>query len=166
MTAQAQIENSEVVATAPLSPEEERAAKIKSLIKKYAAVSAGLGFIPVPVLDIASVSSAQYAMIRDIADIYGFQTSKEHLRVIISSVLGGSLPVALAAAGGGSLVKSIPFVGTIAGAILVPTLASAATIALGRVFTQHFETGGTLLDLNAEKLRAHFKSEFEAAKLK
>ena len=63
-------------------------------------------------------------------------------------------------------MKSIPFVGTIAGALLVPSLASAATIALGRVFTQHFETGGTLLDLNAEKLRAHFKSEFEAVKLK
>jgi len=166
MSAQTQIEKSEVVPTAPLSPEAEREARIKSLIKKYAAVSAGLGFIPVPVLDIASVSSAQYAMIRDIAEIYGFQTSKEHLRVIVGSVLGGSLPVALAAAGGGSLVKSIPVIGTIAGAALVPALASAATIALGRVFTQHFEAGGTLLDLNAEKLRAHFKSEFEAAKLK
>jgi hypothetical protein len=49
---------------------------------------------------------------------------------------------------------------------LVPTLASAATIAIGRVFTQHFETGGTLLDIDADKLRTHFKAEFEAAKLK
>lgn len=165
MTAQAQIENSEVTVAAPQCPAVEREVKIKSVIKKYAAVSAGLGFIPVPVLDMASVSSAQYAMIRDIAEIYGFETSKEHLRIIVGSVLGGSLPVALAAAGGGSLVKSIPFLGTIAGAILVPALASAATIALGRVFAEHFEAGGTLLDLNAEKLRSHFRSEFEAAKV-
>lgn len=165
MTAQAQIEKSETAA-APLSIEEQRDAKVKKLIKSYAAVSAGLGFIPLPVLDVASISSAQYAMIRDIAEIYGFETSKERVRVIVGSILGGSLPALLAAAGGGSLVKSIPFVGTIAGAVLVPALASAVTIALGRVFSQHFETGGTLLDLDAEKLRAHFKAELEAAKLK
>lgn len=165
MTAQAQIEKSETAA-APLSIEEQRDAKVKKLIKSYAAVSAGLGFIPLPVLDVASISSAQYAMIRDIAEIYGFETSKERARVIVGSILGGSLPTLLAAAGGGSLVKSIPFVGTIAGAVLVPALASAVTIALGRVFSQHFETGGTLLDLDAEKLRAHFKAELEAAKLK
>lgn len=164
MTAQAVIEKSE--AAAALSPEEQRDAKVKKLIKRYAAVSGGLGFIPVPVLDVASISSAQYAMIRDIAEIYGYESTKERTRVIVSSILGGSLPTVLAAAGGGSLVKSIPFVGTIAGAVLVPALASAVTIALGRVFSQHFETGGTLLDIDADKLRAHFKAELEAAKLK
>ncbi len=164
MTAQAQIEKSEVAAV--LSPEEQRDAKVKKLIKRYAAVSGGLGFIPVPVLDVASISSAQYAMIRDIAEIYGYESTKERTRVIVSSVLGGSLPTVLAAAGGASLVKSIPFVGTIAGAVLVPALASAVTIALGRVFSQHFETGGTLLDIDADKLRAHFKAELESAKLK
>lgn len=164
MTAQAVIEKSE--AASALSPEEQRDAKVKKLIKRYAAVSGGLGFIPVPVLDVASISSAQYAMIRDIAEIYGYESTKERTRVIVSSILGGSLPTVLAAAGGGSLVKSIPFVGTIAGAVLVPALASAVTIALGRVFSQHFETGGTLLDIDADKLRAHFKAELEAAKLK
>lgn len=166
MTAVAQIENPKAEEAVVLSPQEQRDAKVKSLIKRYAAVSAGLGFIPVPVLDVASISSAQYSMIRDIAEIYGYESSKERTRVIVGSILGGGLPTALAAAGGGSLVKSIPFVGTIAGAILVPTLASAVTFALGRVFSQHFETGGTLLDLNAEKLRTHFKAELEAAKLK
>lgn len=166
MTAEAQIETGQVEKAVELTPNEQRDAKIKSLIKHYAAVSAGLGFIPVPFLDVASVSSAQYAMIRDIAEIYGYESSKERTRVIAGSILGGSLPTVLAAAGGGSLVKSIPFVGTFAGAILVPALASAVTIALGRVFSQHFEAGGTLLDLNAEKLRAHFKAELEAAKLK
>jgi hypothetical protein len=35
---------------------------------------------------------------------------------------------------------------------------------MGRVFSQHFEAGGTLLDFDADKLRSHFKTEFEAAK--
>lgn len=166
MTVKAQTENSLTVEAEALSPQQQRDAQVKKLIKRYAAVSAGLGFIPVPALDIATIGSAQYAMIRDIAEVYGYQASNEHARVIVSATLGGSLPTVLAAAGGGSLVKSIPFIGTIAGAILVPALASAVTIALGRVFNEHFQTGGTLLDLDAEKMRAHFTSELEAAKLK
>jgi uncharacterized protein (DUF697 family) len=159
-------EQSDAAAVIISSPEEERNAKVKKLIKRYAAVAGGLGFIPVPLIDAASISSAQYAMIRDISEIYGFETTKDHVRIIVGSMLGGSLPTVLAAAGGGSLIKSIPFVGTIAGVLLVPTLAGAMTIALGRVFSQHFETGGTLLDMDADKLRMHFKAEFETAKLK
>lgn len=166
MTDQAEIEVSDVAEAVELTPAEQRQAKVKSLVKKYAAVSAGLGLIPVPGIDIATVSSAQYAMIRDIAEIYGYESSKERIRVIVGSLLGGSLPVAIAAAGAGSLVKSIPFIGSIAGAILVPSLASASTFALGRVFTQHFETGGTLLDIDAQKMREHFEAEFKAAQIK
>jgi uncharacterized protein (DUF697 family) len=149
MTDQAQIEVAETAEVVELTPAEKRQAEVKSLIKKYAAISAGLGFIPVPGVDIATISGAQYSMIRAIAKAYGYELSKERVRPIVSSLVGGTLPVALAAAGGGSLVKAIPFVGAIAGAILVP-----------------FETGGTLLDLDADKLRAHYLAEFEAAKVK
>jgi hypothetical protein len=48
----------------------------------------------------------------------------------------------------------------------MPGFAAAVTWAMGRVFIQHFETGGTLLDFNAEKMRDYFKSEFEAASSK
>ncbi|MEO0062859.1 MAG: hypothetical protein RLZZ08_1419 [Pseudomonadota bacterium] len=165
MTDHAQVAVAEPVEVVELTPVEKRQAEVKSLIKKYAAISAGLGFIPVPGVDVASISGAQYSMIRAIANAYGYELSKERVRPIVSALVGGSLPVALAA-GGASMVKAIPFVGSIAGAILVPSLASAATIALGRVFAQHFETGGTLLDLDADKLRAHYLAEFEAAKVK
>ena len=37
----------------------------------------------------------------------------------------------------------------------------AYTWALGRVFIQHFESGGTFLNFDAEKVREHFKAEFE-----
>jgi uncharacterized protein (DUF697 family) len=68
------------------------------------------------------------------------------------------------AAGLGSAVKAVPLVGTIAGMILMPSLAAASTLAIGRVFNQHFASGGTLLSFDTEKMREHFKVEFEAAK--
>lgn len=166
MTEQNPVEIVEEVVAPELTEAEQRQAKARSLIKKYAAVSAGLGLIPVPGLDIASVSSAQYALIRDLAELYGYQSSKEHIRVILGSLLGGALPVAVTATGIGSVIKSVPFVGTIAGMVLMPSLAAASTLAVGRVFSQHFESGGTLLDINVDKMREHFKTEFEAAKLK
>ena len=46
----------------------------------------------------------------------------------------------------------------------MPALSLAATQALGRVFAQHFETGGTLLDFDVETMRDYFRKEFEAAK--
>ena len=63
----------------------------------------------------------------------------------------------------GAGVKTIPVVGTTIGVITMPTLSVATTCALGRVFIQHFETGGTFLDLDPEKLREHFRAEFETA---
>ena len=37
----------------------------------------------------------------------------------------------------------------------------ASTWALGKVFIQHFESGGTFLDFNPEKVREYYKVQFE-----
>ncbi|HAE48854.1 MAG TPA: GTPase, partial [Tistrella mobilis] len=63
-----------------------------------------------------------------------------------------------------SLVKAVPVVGTVIGLAVSPTVSYAVTYAIGRVFIQHFETGGTLLNFNPDQLREHFKAEFQAAK--
>jgi uncharacterized protein (DUF697 family) len=76
------------------------------------------------------------------------------------------LPANLAGGGIGSLIKSVPVVGQLAGVLLMPGFAAAVTWAMGRIFVQHFETGGTLLDIDAAKMREHFKQEFDAAQAK
>jgi lipoate-protein ligase A len=43
-------------------------------------------------------------------------------------------------------------------------IGGAATYAIGRVFIQHFESGGTFLDFNPEKVREYFKEQFERGK--
>jgi uncharacterized protein (DUF697 family) len=166
MSEEAQVETAEAVEAPELTDAERLQAKARTTIRKYAAVSAGLGFIPVPGLDVASISSVQYSLIRDLAELYGYSASKEQVRVILASLLGGAAPVVLTAAGLGSAVKALPFVGTIAGMVVMPSLAAASTLAVGRVFNQHFASGGTLLNFDAEKMREHFKAEFEAAQLK
>lgn len=135
-----------------------------AIIRKHALWSAGLGLIPVPVLDMAAISGAQYKMLRDLADLYGIEATNERVRSAVSSLLGSSVPFLVSTGAIGAVAKSIPVVGSVLGMALMPSLAYAATVALGRVFVNHFETGGKLLDFDVEALRTHFRQEFEAAK--
>ena len=55
-----------------------------------------------------------------------------------------------------SLAKAVPGLGTATGMISVSLLGGATTYAIGSVFVQHFESGGTLLDFEPQKMRAYF----------
>ena len=46
----------------------------------------------------------------------------------------------------------------------VSIVSGAFTLATGRVFTMHFESGGTVLDFDAGAMRAYFEDEFARAK--
>lgn len=150
-----------VEAPAVVPTQAERADK---LIRSHALWAAGMGLIPVPVLDVAGVASIQYALIGELAKLYDLPFSKERIRALAAAVLGGGLPAVIAGGGVSSLAKAVPFVGTLLGAAVMPALSAASTVALGRVFTQHFEAGGTLLDFDADKMRTYFVEEFEKAR--
>jgi uncharacterized protein (DUF697 family) len=52
-------------------------------------------------------------------------------------------------------------VGAIGGLISVPIVAGSATYALGQVFVEHFERGGTLLDFDPKPARAFFEEKLK-----
>ena len=47
---------------------------------------------------------------------------------------------------------------------LVPVMSGASTFALGRVFSAHFQSGGTLLTLDANKMKEEFKRQLQVGK--
>ena len=65
------------------------------------------------------------------------------------------------AVGVGSLVKSFPGVGTAIGALTMPVFSAGATYVIGKVFIQHFASGGTLLDYNPPDYREFIKAQKE-----
>ncbi|PWC90782.1 hypothetical protein TSH100_01755 [Azospirillum sp. TSH100] len=134
------------------------------IVAKHAKWAAGLGLIPVPGVDLAAITAAQYKMLHELADLFEVPFPKERMRAAISALLGGGVPFLLSTGALGSLAKSIPVIGSLAGMAVMPSLAAATTLALGRVFTTHFATGGTLLDFNIESLRKHFETELAKAK--
>jgi uncharacterized protein (DUF697 family) len=59
-----------------------------------------------------------------------------------------------------TLAKLIPGVGWVAAAASGALFAGAATFAVGRVFIQHFESGGTFLTFDPDKVRDYYASQF------
>ncbi|GJD62477.1 YcjF family protein [Methylobacterium frigidaeris] len=157
---------SELAKTVDAAVPTSRREQVDQIIRKYTLWSAGLGLIPLPVIDVAAVATAQYKMVGELAKLYDLPFSQERVRALVGALLGGGLPAVVAGGGIGSLAKSIPLVGTLAGAAVMPALSAAATIALARVFVQHFEAGGTLLDFEPETMKTYFKTEFERAQNK
>lgn len=124
--------------------------------------AAGAGLIPIPFLDLAGIFAVQVKLINDLSKLYGVPFSEHKAKNLIAPLLG-SVGISYAAGGGvTSLMKMIPLVGTVGGMLALSVIGSAASYALGKVFIQHFEAGGTLLDFNPEAMREYFKSQFQA----
>lgn len=141
----------------------ERIDKANALIRRYSYWSAGFGLIPVPVIDLAAITGTQIKMVHALSALYGREFSEDRVRAALGALVGAAVPVAVGA-GTVSALKTVPVLGQIAGTLALPALALASTIAVGRVFVQHFEAGGTLLDFDPEKMRAYFEAELKKAK--
>ncbi len=135
-------------------------------IRTYVLASAGAGLIPVPGLDLAGIAALQCRLVQVIAKEYGVGFKENAVKTIIASLLGSAGSARLFAVPVYSLVKAIPIVGTTLSGVTMAGVAAASTYALGKVFVQHFETGGTLLDFDAKKTAGYYARMFEEGKLK
>lgn len=130
-------------------------------IKRYMWWSAGAALVPVPIADIVAVSGVQLKMLADLSKIYGIPFEKSRVQAIVGSLGGYILPHTLSVGLFGSALKTIPVVGTLVGVPSFALFAAAYAWALGRVFIQHFESGGTFLDFDPEAVRQYFRTQFE-----
>ena len=139
-----------------MSDKEQLATEI---LKKYSLYSAGAGLIPVPWVDWAAITGVQLKMLNDLGNVYGVTFDQEKVRDILSALIGGYAATKLGYGIGGGLLKAIPIIGQTVGMLSVPAFAGALSWAIGKVFIQHFASGGTFLDFDPDKVRAYFSSE-------
>lgn len=136
---------------------------IDRTIRNHVYASMGLGLAPIPLLDLVGLGAIQINLVRCLAKEHQVPFKKNVAKTIISALVGGILPVGVAPLFT-SLVKFIPFVGLTTGAVSMSILGGASTYALGRVFNKHFASGGTLLDMDTEKIQKGFKEQYEKGK--
>ena len=124
----------------------------------------GAGVVPFPVADVLAVMAVQVKLLREFSVLYGVKFSEGAAKKLAATLLSSIGIVGIGSAIGGSLAKLVPVLGSTLGFISVPVIAGMATHAVGKVFTMHFEAGGTLLDFDPATMRAYFKQEFDKAK--
>ncbi len=146
-----------------LLPVDQLDFKAKSTIHNHMWATAGVGLLPLPVLDVAGVMALQLHMVKKLADIYGVPFRKDLGKSIITSLVGTVAPIGFTAPLA-SIVKIVPILGNPVSYFAYSATCSAATYAVGGVFAQHFAAGGTLLDFEPESVREYFREKFQEGK--
>jgi uncharacterized protein (DUF697 family) len=140
--------------------EENRDEIASKLVDRFSLWAGGAGLIPIPIVDIATVGGVQLQMVRRLSQIYGVPFSENRGKSIIASLAGALIP-ATSGMGFASVLKAVPLVGTPIGSLMMPALSAGATYAIGKVFIQHFASGGTLLDFHAPDYREFLRAQKE-----
>lgn len=138
---------------------------VDKIVKYHVLGSMGVGLIPIPLADMVVLTGLQLNMLRKLANTYNIPFSKDAGKHAIATLIGASVPVA-AGAPAASLIKTIPIIGQTVGVLVMPAFAGAMTYALGKVFVQHFESGGTFLNFKPEEVKAHFAELLKEGKEK
>ncbi|MCA1906340.1 MAG: DUF697 domain-containing protein [Desulfarculus sp.] len=129
------------------------------LIRRYAYWTAGVGLVPLPLLDMAALAGLQLAMLKDLAQLYQVGFSPWRARAIVTALAGGVIPVSAASGVLGTLARMVPIVGTAAGVLTLPALASGSTVALGKICALHFALGRDIFSLDPRQLARQVRQE-------
>lgn len=144
--------------------EAERNQLANELVDRFSLWSGAAGLIPIPLIDVAAVGGVQLQMLRRISEIFGVPFSDNRGKSIIASLAGAIIPASTATTTAmtfGSLLKGLPGVGTAIGALTMPVFSAGVTYVIGKVFIQHFASGGTLLDFDPPDYREFIKAQQE-----
>ncbi|MCP4158270.1 MAG: DUF697 domain-containing protein [bacterium] len=133
------------------------------IVKKYVLWATGAGLIPFPFFDLGAVSAAQLKMLHSMGKHYGVEFKENRVKSIVATLIGTLGAHSLRQGAITNFIKSIPIIGFV-GSYSFALYSGALTYAIGKVFIQHFESGGTFLDFDPKKVKEHFKKLFEDGK--
>ncbi len=139
----------------------ERLEQARKTVKHYMWWSMGAGLIPIPIIDITTITAVQLKMLSKLSEHYNISFSKDRVKAVVGSLISTLSAAAISKGVLGSAIKTVPIVGHFTAPFIMPTVCAALTYSIGIVFIQHFESGGTFLDFNPEKTREFFKAQFD-----
>lgn len=133
--------------------------KANKIVKDHVLCSMGAGLIPIPLVDIASVTAIQVDALKSLADHHGIDFSEGNAKAIVTGLAGSTL-----ARIGASAVKLVPGIGSVAGGLTMAGLSGASTYAICQVAQNHFKTKGTFLDFDATDAKEAYAKALDKGK--
>ncbi|TWT90959.1 tRNA modification GTPase TrmE [Pseudobythopirellula maris] len=116
------------------------------VIDRHMWVAAGVSAVnPIPLLDLAGGSAVTVKMVLDLAGVYKQKVDTNTVTEMLAqlgknliAMLGASAAAPALAAGVGSLLKTVPGAGTVAGGLLQGLVQALVTRWIGRIFKQYY----------------------------
>lgn len=115
------------------------------VIDRYMWAAGGAGLIPIPLLDIAGGSAVTLKMVIDLASVYKQKIDTDTVVEMLAqlsknliAMLGTSVAAMGLGAAVGSMLKTVPGIGTIAGGLMQGTVQALVTRWIGKIFCQYY----------------------------
>ena len=132
-----------------------RRARALRIVDRYAVYSAVGGIVPLPLVNVASITGLIVRMVKVLSDHYGVAFEKDRARAIVVGFVAGAMPSGLGSVASSTLTYLMPH-SALAGLAVSSVTAAACTRSIGRIFVEHFENGATLADLHvADSVEKH-----------
>lgn len=138
--------------------ESNKSVQGKAIVNKFALGSVAAALIPIPLVNGAVVAGVQLDMLRRLAKLYDVKFSEDVGKAAIAALISGGSAGALR-----TLTKNITGILGFVAILGVGAVGSGTTYAVGNVFIQHFESGGTLLTFDPEKVRDYYAKLLDKA---
>lgn len=136
-----------------------------AIVNRHIIAGMTVAVVPLPLFDLAALTLVQLRMLKQLSAHYDIPFSESKGTSFVSALIGSLAPISGGYMVLGSLFKSIPVFGYLIGGASLSCCAGAATYAVGKVFQQHFESGGTFLNFKPEAVEEYFKEQYDQGKL-
>ncbi len=141
----------------------DKTTEAEQIIEQYMLASAGTGMVPLPLLDTAALTGVQLRMLQRLSALYRVEFTVPVAKTLLSTLATTTFRLTI----GRSLFsfsKFIPGFGQSVGTMGTAFLGMASTYATGKVFSKHFEQGGTLQNFNVKTMTLYYQQQLEKGK--
>jgi uncharacterized protein (DUF697 family) len=130
-------------------------------VKRHMLIALAVGLVPVPLFDVAALTAIQLRLLSRLSSLYRVEFSEQLGKSLIGSLLGAGGSLVGSTAAYRLLLRLIPVGGWVVSAATGSVFAGASTYAVGKVFIQHFGSGGTFLTFDPDKVRQYYAQQFQ-----
>jgi len=150
-TSDGTIEAADITATPEIKALREEA---NAIIRRYGLFGTATGLIPVMGADVAASTAVQTKMIKDLAELYGYDINDSLLRTALTTgatALGGRLLTGIAT----SLAASFSPLKMLIGGATQAAISGFMTMETGKLYQMHMERGNDPMDLGVMDIVNH-----------
>ena len=122
------------------------------IVYRYMAISAGGALIPFAGVDVVALAGIHVALIKELCEHYDVDFTEHTARNVLIGVAGSIVPGTVGSILGRKVLSMLPMGGVVVGWALMSAGSAALSYAIGRLFIEHFEGGGTLLSFDHRRL--------------